>query len=115
MAPPTFVCETLQYMVGPPDADGYIGFDWRLPLPPHRMIRVGNDYEFFEAVRPADVLTVTWKLAEVYERETRRGLMLFAITEVDYRNQHGTLLARNRETNLYEPLPPGDSDPVVTS
>lgn len=104
VAPPTFICETLQYMAGPPNEDGYIGFDWRLPFPPHRMIRGGNDYEFFEAARPSDVLTVTWTLTEVYERETRRGLMLFAISEIEYRNQHGTLLARNRETIVYEPL-----------
>ena len=110
VAPPTFICETLQYMTASPNEDGYIGFEWNLPLPPHRLIRGGNEYEFFEPVRPTDVLTVTWRLTELVERETRRGPMIFAISEIEYRNQHAVLLARNRETTIYEPLEQGGVD-----
>ncbi|MBI3966989.1 MAG: MaoC family dehydratase N-terminal domain-containing protein [Chloroflexi bacterium] len=104
VAPPTLVCETNQVYDRRPDPDGYVGHTWDLPLPECRMIRGGNDYEFFQAVRPSDRITATWRLADVYERETSRGgLMLFVISEISYRNQSGDLLAINRETVIYQP------------
>jgi len=104
IGPPTLVCETNQYMDASPDEDGYIGHTWHLPVPHSRLIRGGNEYEFFQPVRPTDRITVTWRLVDIYERETRSGSMLFVVSEVRYTNQHGQLLATNRETNLYQPL-----------
>jgi len=111
VAPPTFVCESIQYANERPNEDGYIGPQWALPLPPCRAIRGGHDYEFFEAVRPTDRLTVHWTLSDIFERDTRkRGALLFVVSDVEYRNQAGTLLARNRETLIYEPLDRGSGD-----
>ncbi|MBI4246425.1 MAG: MaoC family dehydratase N-terminal domain-containing protein [Candidatus Rokubacteria bacterium] len=103
IAPPTLVCETNQYMTGAPDEHGYIGHAWALPLPSRRFIRGGNDYEFHQPVRPTDRLTVRWRIADIYERETRQGPLLFVVSEARYLNQHGRLLAVNRETNIYRP------------
>lgn len=103
IAHPTFVCETLQYMDRQPDELGYIGHAWPLPVPPGtRLIRGGNDYEFHQAVRPDDLITATWRIADIYERTTRTGEMLFIISEVRYTNQRGELLATNRETNIIQ-------------
>lgn len=101
VAPPTLVCETSQYVGRLPGEDGYAGHVWDLPLHDVRFIRAGNDYEFFQPVRPDDRLTVTWRLADISERATRRGPRLFVVSEVRYVNQHGALLAINRETNVY--------------
>ena len=38
VAPPTFVCETNQYAHRQPNADGYIGHSWELPLSGYRMM-----------------------------------------------------------------------------
>lgn len=104
IAPPTLVCETNQPYDRQPDADGYIGHTWDLPLPECRVIRGANDYEFFQPVRPTDRITATWRLSDMYERDTSRGgVLLFVVSEVTYHNQVGELLAINRETVIYQP------------
>jgi acyl dehydratase len=103
VAPPTFVCETCQYLEGPPDEDGYMGHVWPLPLASRRFVRGGNEYEFHQPLRPDDRLTVTWRIADIYERPTRQGDRLFVVSEVRYANQRGELLAVNRETSVHEP------------
>ena len=102
IAPPTFVCETNQIFRQPLDENGYIGHHWSLPLPSTRFIRGGNEYEFHQPVRPDDRVTVTWKIVDIYERETRKlGALVFVVSEGRYVNQRGELLAVNRETNIY--------------
>lgn len=111
VAPPTFVCDSVQYANEKPNEDGYIGPQWELPLPPCRAIRGGHDYEFFVAARPSDRLTVRWTLSDIFQRDTKkRGALVFVVSDIEYRNQAGTLLARNRETLIYEPLDKGPGD-----
>ena len=107
IAPPTLVCETNQYMQGVRDDDGYIGHLWRIEVPGTRLIRGGNEYEFFQPVYPDDFITASWRITEIKERASGSGLaMLFIISEATYTNQRGELLARNRETNIYQELAP---------
>ena len=88
----------------PPDANGYIGHDWSLPLPSNRFMRGGNEYEFHQPVRADDRITVRWRLLDIYERETSRaGVLIFVVSEARYTNQKGELLAVNRETNIHQP------------
>ena len=104
MAPPTFVCETNQFYPSKPDQDGYIGHIWPLPVSNPALIRGGNEYQFLEPVRPTDRVTVTWTITDINEKTTRnRGLCLFVVSEARYTNQHGVLLAINRETIIYKP------------
>jgi acyl dehydratase len=98
------ICETNQLFQNPPDANGYIGHDWSLPLPSNRFMRGGNEYEFHQPVRPDDRITVRWRLVDIYERETSRaGVLIFVVSEARYTNQKGELLAVNRETNIHQP------------
>ena len=109
VAPPTLICETSQHYHRQADDYGYIGHTWDLPLPPSRLIRGGNEYQFFQPVRPGDRITATWRIGDIYERATGRGgFLLFVISEVTYHNQDGELLASNRETVMYQPLGDGD-------
>jgi len=104
IAPPTLVCETNQIFQNPPDGNGYIGHNWPLPLPSSRFIRGGNEYEFHQPVRGDDLITVTWRIVDIFERETSRaGVVIFVLSEARYTNQHGDLLAVNRETNIHQP------------
>lgn len=106
IAPPTLVCETNQYIDRPPNEDGYLGHLWNIDVPGTRLIRGGNEYEFHQPVYPSDCITARWRIADISERVSSGGTaMLFVVSEVRYSNQHGDLLAVNRETNIYQELP----------
>ena len=105
VAPPTFICETNQYAHRQPDADGYIGHSWDLPLSGCRMIRGGHEYEFLQRVRPEDRISVNWRLEDISEHSSSRGgTILIVIAAAIYSNQRGVMLARNRETLIFQPL-----------
>ena len=109
IAPPTFVCETNQYAHRQPNADGYIGHSWELPLTGCRMIRGGHEYEFFQPVVPDDRLRVSWRLEDISEHSSSRGgSMLIAIALATFSNHRGEMLARNRETLIFQPLETGN-------
>ena len=99
IAPPTLVCETLQYMAGGLNDAG--GNDRRPVLPLGGEIRGGNEYTFFQPLRPEDILTVRWRVADVTEKEGRSGKLVFLVSQIIYTNQHGTNLAVNRESTIY--------------
>jgi acyl dehydratase len=105
IAPPTLVCETCQYAHQAPDADGYIGHEWKLPVPASRLVRAGNDYEFKRPVLPSDRISVTWTLERIVEKSSSRGgAQLFVTSVARYRDAAGEIVAVNRETLVYQPL-----------
>jgi acyl dehydratase len=105
IAPPTLICESCQYAHQPPNADGYVGHEWHLPVAGCRLIRAGNEYEFMRPVLPADRISVTWTLENIVERSSSRGgSQLFVTSVARYRDAKGELVALNRETIVYQPL-----------
>lgn len=105
IAPPTLICESCQYAHQAPNADGYIGHEWRLPVPNARLIRAGNDYEFMRPVLPNDRISVTWTLESIVEKPSSRGgTQLFVASVARYRDARGQVVAINRETIVYQPL-----------
>ena len=112
IAPPTFICETNQYAHRQPNADGYIGHSWDLPLSGCRMIRGGHEYEFLQPVKPEDRINVNWRLEDISEHSSSRGgTMLIVIALATFYNQRAEMLARNRETLIFQPLEdPGRSE-----
>jgi hydroxyacyl-ACP dehydratase HTD2-like protein with hotdog domain len=105
VAPPTLICETNQYAHQAPNADGYIGHEWRLPVPDTRLVRAGNDYEFMRPVLPTDRISVTWTLESIVEKPSSRGgTQLFVSSVARYRDAQGEVVAINRETIVYQPL-----------
>jgi acyl dehydratase len=60
----------------------------------------GDEWEFFEPIRPGDTLTVTGKIADFSESEGRRR-MLFITSEYSYRNQHGRVAMIARRTTVH--------------
>ena len=95
IAPPTFVCESMQYLVGEVDETG--GPARRFLLPIGMEVRGGNDYEFFRPVRPDDVITARWKVTNVYEKQGRTGRLYFLEYDITYANQRDELLTVNHE------------------
>jgi acyl dehydratase len=105
IAPPTFICETNQYAHRQPNADGYIGHSWDLPLSGCRMIRGGHQYEFLQPVKPADRIHVNWRLEDISEHNSSRGGTMLVVSAVAaFSNQNGEKLASNRETLIFQPL-----------
>ncbi|SPP98128.1 FAS1-like dehydratase domain-containing protein [Bradyrhizobium vignae] len=105
IAPPTLVCETCQYAHRRPDANGYIGHEWQLPVPNCRMIRAGNEYEFVRPLLPQDRISVTWILEDIVERASSRGgTQLFVSSVARFRDAAGEVVAINRETVVYQPV-----------
>ena len=131
-APPTLICETAQ-LTGrsAPDASFYLGHTWELPLPvPCAMFRGGNDYRFWRAARPDDVIHTSWCLTDAAERRDSAGdPLLFVTAEATYRagvgDGEGELVATNTETMIFRPRdrtetspatadrPAADSDPTA--
>ena len=106
IAPATFVCETNQYLDGRPDAEGYIGHSWDIVIPGTRMIRGGHEYEFHQPVHPDVVLTVAWTVEDIFAKAASDGReLVFVISLATYHDQHGAVLATNRETLIYQELP----------
>jgi hydroxyacyl-ACP dehydratase HTD2-like protein with hotdog domain len=105
VAPPTLIVESCQYAHQRPNADGYIGHEWHLPVPDARLVRAGNDYEFMRPVLPTDRISVTWKLENIVEKPSSRGgTQLFVSSVARYMDAQGELVAINRETIVYQPL-----------
>ena len=105
VAPPTMICETNQYMTAARDSDGSIGHSWGIDIPGTRVMRGGNSYEFHSYAGPDTVLTVTWRVSDATERLSASSSAILVITsEASYRDQHGTLLAVNVETLLYQEI-----------
>ncbi|HVL80565.1 MAG TPA: MaoC family dehydratase N-terminal domain-containing protein [Actinomycetota bacterium] len=103
VAPPTFVCESNQFVELPPDPDGYAGHTWGLPVDHLAAIRGGNAYEFHRHLRPDDLVTTTWRLVDITERTTSAGeAMLVVTSEVTYTDASGEPIARNTETLIYK-------------
>jgi hypothetical protein len=110
VAPPTMVCETNEFYAGTLPGLGYLGHVWDLPLPPSRGVRGGNEYVFVRPLREGDVVTVHWHLAEVDEHRTRSGgVLLSVVSDIEYVDADGDVIARNRETMLYQPKAAADA------
>lgn len=105
VAPPTFVCETNQYMTGAPDPDGYIGHSWDLAVPGTRLIRGGHRYRFHRPLHPDDRLVVRWRIAGMEEKTSSSGkAMLLVTSEAAYETTDGEAIATNTETLIFQEL-----------
>jgi acyl dehydratase len=91
--PPTFLCSLF---AGPRKAD------WDNPY--EGLLDAGTEWDFLEKVRVGDRITVTSRITGMADKQGRVGDMLLVTTEFRYANQHGKLVATQRNTVAwYEP------------
>jgi hypothetical protein len=57
-----------------------------------RLVHGEQEYEWFEQIRPGDVITSTGKITDLYDKA---GLD-FVIVETESKNQHGKLMVKGR-------------------
>ncbi|MGH7366264.1 MAG: FAS1-like dehydratase domain-containing protein [Candidatus Rokuibacteriota bacterium] len=73
----------------------------RLPFDLKRVLHGEQEYEFIAPIHAGDVLTAVSKIIDVYEKPGKRGgAMTFAVTETEYRDATGRLVARARAVGI---------------
>ena len=61
----------------------------------------GQEFDFYHPVHAGDILASTQEMKSIVEREGKSGTMLLSVMETTYINQHGTLVARARQTIIH--------------
>jgi len=65
-----------------------------------RGLNGGGEYEFFQPIQAGDVLSITNRIADIYERDGRMGKMVFIISETICRNLKGETVLIMRHTGI---------------
>lgn len=93
--------DVLTDQAGNPDFDGTSGGSSTLPpLPLGKLalLNGGSEAEFFRYVRHGETVIMQSRYADIYEKQSSKGPMLFVIMETEYRTGDGEVLMRNRQT-----------------
>ena len=73
----------------------------KLPFDLKRVLHGEQEYEFLLPIHAGDALTAVSRIVDMYEKPGRRGgTMTFGVTETEYRNQRGELVARARSVGI---------------
>ena len=62
--------------------------------PLKRNLNGGGDVETYKPIQAGDIIYMTTKISDIYEREGRLGKMLFIVTEYVIRNQRGEIMSK---------------------
>jgi hypothetical protein len=94
--------DTMTERANDPDYDGIqMGVGSGLPeLPLHgfALLNGGAEVEFYRYARHGETVLQKSRYADIYERETKSGPMIFVIIETEYSTEAGELLMRARKT-----------------
>ena len=72
----------------------------RMPTGFARFMNGGDEYEFFQPIQAGDVLSITRRLGDLYERDGRMGKMFFTVNETVFRNQKKEIVLIQRSTTI---------------
>ncbi len=93
--PPVTFLQTVQHW----DNDGSSRV--RVPFDLKRVLHGEQEYEFLKPIHAGDVLTAVSRIVDIYEKPGKRGgSMNFAVTETEYKNERGELVARARHITI---------------
>jgi acyl dehydratase len=65
-----------------------------------RGLNGGGEYEFFQPIQAGDILSITRRTSDIYERDGRVGKMLFVVSETICRNIKGEVVLIIRNTGI---------------
>jgi acyl dehydratase len=97
IAPPGFQ-PTYSFPIKVPQARADAGPRFRLPFT--RFMNGGDEYEFFQPIQAGDVLSITRRLGDMFERDGRMGKMFFQVDETVFRNQKKEIVLIQRSTTI---------------
>jgi acyl dehydratase len=69
-----------------------------IPLPVKGFLNGGVEIDYYQPMKPGDVITTQARLVDVYEKEGKAGKLVFMIMEVTFKNQRKELVCRSRNT-----------------
>lgn len=96
--------DVLQARADDPDFDGLIPATQGLPpiepLSAMAILNGGSEFEFFRYASHGEAVSVRQRYADIYEKESSKGRMVFVIIESEFRNANGDLLMRARRTQI---------------
>jgi len=73
----------------------------KAPLDLKRVLHGEQEYEFLKPIRAGDVLTAVSRVADIYEKQGKRGgTMTFVAIETEYKNDRGELVARAKQVTI---------------
>ena len=95
--------DPLQLRARDPDFDGLSatsaqGLPELEPIKHLALLNGGSEIEFFRYARHGESVTLRSRYADIVEKETSKGPMLFVTIETEYRNGDGELLMTVRRT-----------------
>ena len=70
-------------------------------LPLKNILAGGRELEFFKPLRIGDVISVSGKLIDIYEKDGKRGKVIFTINENTYFNQKDEIVLIEKLTNIF--------------
>jgi acyl dehydratase len=102
VAPPNYLTSVLGWQPGPAEPDLLAdGTEARILVPEIRGLRLmggGHDLTYGKPIVPGAIVTARRKLVDIYERKAKFGVLLFAVSDIVYTDQHGEHLVTCRET-----------------
>jgi len=101
IAPPTFMFDVIHNPMIQMGEDGRDLSRITLPPPFTRVLRGGNEYEFFQPVRPTDIISSRRKITSIYEKQGKTGKLIFVVYELTYTNHKEEVLGINKETLIF--------------
>ncbi len=69
-------------------------------IPFNNALDGGSDWEYFEPVRPGDMITAVSRITDMHERSGRMGGMIITTTVTTYTNQFGQVVATQTTTGI---------------
>jgi hypothetical protein len=71
-----------------------------IPLRDLALLNGGAEFEFFRYARVGEMVSQQSRYADITERETSKGPMLFVVVETDYFGENDEILLRARKTTI---------------
>jgi hypothetical protein len=68
------------------------------PGPLKRLLNGGSELEYFQPIRPGDVISVTGNLTRLKQAAGKEGPTLFMVTEITCTNQRGEVVVKGKNT-----------------
>lgn len=93
-APPTFTASFLHHV---PDENFMMNLMKEMGISVATSVHGESEFEYIKPICAGDVLTVRFKITDLYRKEGKRGgKMNFITVEATYTNQEGELVQRDR-------------------
>ena len=84
-------------IIAPPTFISYCKTDMpEINFPLKRMLHGEDEIEYYNPIRAGDTISSICKVVDIYEKQGKKGPMIFTVLETSHTNQKAELVAKNR-------------------